>query len=140
MKTDKTPTRFVNPDWHLGPKPIHQSTSVIEVKMTDDDVLDVFDVVTGQLDGLVELVFLDVFARSKYVSHDWTPVLVVSVGPAARFPEDQAGGRVIDQDDVTDEVAAFRLSWTGWVGHERRVGAADEPTGIGLKESDLQLF
>ena len=64
---------LVDIDWYLGPTKILQSSSMVKVQMPHDHHLDVFDVMTGLFNLLVQFLALIIVHTSKYIVERRTP-------------------------------------------------------------------
>lgn len=105
--------------------------------MTDDDLLDVLQLVARRLDGGLELVLGLVVDAAEDVGDDGAPDGGV-VDAAAGLPQDDAVVRVVDEDAVHGQAAALVDEGLVLGAHERRVAAADDETLVGLEPADLE--
>lgn len=97
----------MDPDLDVGP--VHeliQSTGVVEMHVSEDDLLDIFNPVSGCFDGGFQLMSRLVLDAVEDVVDLWTPDLRI-VGPRTGLPEDQAFVGMGDEDAVHGEFAAF---------------------------------
>jgi hypothetical protein len=126
---------FVDVDRHVGPLEVFKSASVIEVKVAHDNGFDVFDVMACLLDLGVELVFFGVVDAGEDVVQWRAPDFGV-VFTSARFEQDQAFGRVLDQDGDDDHFPAGYA----WVGVAQGGGAAatDHPSFLDSRKMMCQ--
>lgn len=150
---------FVNPDGDVCFAEVLEASGVVKVKMADDDLFDVFDVVSCLGYGCFELVFGRVVVAGEDVVQGGSPdlcstamqdrlvrqvmrsrrgmsgegVLTRVVLSTTSLPKDKAFGGVLDEDRVHDEVTSFRFGGSLWVGHERGIASTTEPAGIGLE-------
>jgi len=93
---------LVDVDRHVGPLEMLQPARVVEVEVTHDDGFDILDVVASLLDLGVEFVVFGVVDAGEDVVQWRAPDFGV-VFSSARFEEDQAFARVLDQDGDNDQ-------------------------------------
>lgn len=90
----------VHPDLNVfAVQELVQPTGVVEMQVSDDDLLDILHLVAGSFDGSSELVLRLISDSREDVTDHRSPYFGV-VLPAARLPEDEAFMRVLDQDAV----------------------------------------
>lgn len=66
---------LVDVDWHICVQEVLQTAGVVQVKMADNDGLDILDVVARLLDGLGKLVLHVVLCTREYIGERSTPFL-----------------------------------------------------------------
>ena len=74
-------------DWDVSTTKVIESTSMIQVQMSHDDRLDVFDVIASLANSCVELVIFYIILTCEDVVQLWTPHIWI-VFPSAGFEQD----------------------------------------------------
>ena len=115
---------FVDVDWDIGTHKVFEATGMIKMQVTEDNGLDVFDVVTGRLDGGRQLVFILIDNAWKDIRERCTPFLFlwsISAEPfresmatyhfnilsTTSLEEDQASLGMLDQDREHHKIASL---------------------------------
>ena len=120
---------------HIRAAEILQPARMIEMQVPDDDGLDVLDVVARLGDGGGQLVLgLVADAREEVVERGAPGGRVVLSG--ARLEEDEAFGRVRDQDGDHGQFAA--LVWRVGVAVGAGVAAAEQPAHVDFQVAKVE--
>lgn len=96
---------LVHIDRHISPLEMLESAGMIKVKMAHDDGFHIFDVMAGLLDLRLELVVFGVINAGEDVVQWRAPDFRV-VFSSTGLEEDQAFGRVLNQDGDDDQFPA----------------------------------
>ena len=97
----------MNPDFSIrGIQELVQPTSMVEVKMSDDDLLDILDAISGGLNSRTKFVVRLVVHASEDIRCSWTPDSWV-ISATASLPQDQAFMGMLDQDTVHGHLSTF---------------------------------
>jgi hypothetical protein len=96
---------LVHIDRHISPLEMLESAGVIKVKVAHDDGFHIFDVMAGLLDLRLELVVFGVIDAGEDVVQWGAPDFRV-IFSSAGLEEDQAFGRVLNQDGDDDQFPA----------------------------------
>ena len=98
---------FMNPNLGVcGVQELVQPTGMVEVKMPNNDLLDILDAISGGLNGRTEFVMRLVVHAGKDIRCSRTPDSRVVLATAC-LPQDQAFMRVLDQDTVHRHLSTF---------------------------------
>lgn len=128
----------VHPDLHVRPiQKLIQPARVVEMQVPDDDLLDILDLIASRFDRGAELVARLVADPCEDVRERRPPDFRV-VFAAAGFPEDEALVRVLDQDAVAGEFAAFVDEGFGFGGLGGRVAAAHDEGFVAFQPAHFQ--
>ena len=103
---------FMDIDGDFGALEVMKTTSMVQVKMADDDCFDVTNLESTFFNLYIQFLVCFVVDLGKDVV-DWsTPNLgIIFSGPG--FPEDEAFFWMINQDGILNELSALRLGRTG---------------------------
>jgi len=85
--------------------------------VSNDDLLDVFDLVACSFDCGSQLMCRLVADSREDIADDWAPDLWI-VLPAAGFPENEAFMRVLDEDAIPMDILSAGRSWAESCGCE----------------------
>ncbi|GAO50598.1 hypothetical protein G7K_4722-t1 [Saitoella complicata NRRL Y-17804] len=125
----------MDPDLDVRALEVLQSTSVIEVEVSDDDVLDILDIIPGSLDRGRQLVFLAVDDQGEDVGDGRGPLDLDVLGTSS-LPQNQTLGRVLNQGSDDDELGTSGRSVL--VGAGGGVGTAEKPAVVALEVAEVE--
>lgn len=129
---------LVDPDLDILAIEEHvQAAGMIQVQVSQDDLLDVFQLVTRGLDRRLQLMLRLISDACEDV-RDRRPPHFRVVLPAARLPQDQALVRVLHQDAVHGQLATLVDERLVFGAHETRVASADDERLVTFEPADLE--
>lgn len=129
---------FMDPDFGIrGIQELIQPTSMVEVKMPNDDLLDILDAIPGGLNSCTELMVRLVVHTGEDIRCSWTPDSRVVLATTC-LPQDQSFMRVLDQDTVHGHLSTFVHEWLAFGALQARVATASDKSFVTLQPSDFQ--
>lgn len=129
---------FMNPNLGVGcVQELIQATGMVQVKMSDDDLLDVLDPIPGGLNRRTEFVAGLIVHTGEDIGRSRTPSSRIILATAC-LPKDQAFMRVINQDTVHRHLPAFVDKRFVFGALHAGVAATNNKSFITLQPSNLQ--
>lgn len=129
---------FMNPDFGIrGVQELVQATSMVEMKMSNDDLLDILDTITGGLNGRTEFMVRLIVHTGEDIRCSWTPDSRIILATTC-LPQDQTFMRMLDQDTVHGHLSTFVHKWLAFGALQAGVTTASDKSFVTFQPSDFQ--